>query len=157
MKKIVYIDLDNTLVDFMSGVNIRDEYTINSYRERLDEIPGVFGDMLPMKDAVDSFNELCEIPELDVYILSTAPWGNPSAWSDKLLWVNKYLGANAYKRLILTHHKELNGGWMLIDDRPNNGADKFAGHWIQFGTETRDWKETVSKVKDILTKEQNNV
>lgn len=156
MKKVLYIDLDNTLVDFMSGVNAQDERVVEEYRGRLDEIPGVFGAMLPMKDAVDSFNELCAIPELDVYILSTAPWENPSAWSDKLIWVKKYLGANAYKRLILTHHKELNDGWMLIDDRPNNGADRFAGYWIEFGTD-RDWKETVQTVRDMLAMENNNV
>jgi 5'-nucleotidase len=46
----------------------------------------------------------------DTYILSTSPWENPSAWSDKLLWVKHHLGSICYKRLILTHHKNLNVG-----------------------------------------------
>ena len=53
----------------------------------------------------------------DIYILSTAPWDNPSAWSDKLEWVKRYLGEVCYKRLILSHHKNLNAGDYLIDDR----------------------------------------
>ena len=61
----------------------------------------------------------------DTYVLSTAPWENPSAWSDKLVWVKKHLGQLAYKRLILSHHKNLNSGDFLVDDRTRNGVDKF--------------------------------
>ena len=48
----------------------------------------------------------------DLYILSTAPWGNPSAWTDKLEWIKKHFDSDRpegtfYKRLILTHHKNL--------------------------------------------------
>jgi 5'(3')-deoxyribonucleotidase len=76
----------------------------------------------------------------DVYILSTAPWKNTSAWSDKLEWVKKYLGEIAHKRLILTHHKDLNKGDYLIDDRPNNGASEFEGELLTFGSERfPDW------------------
>ena len=65
--------------------------------------------------------------------MSTAPWGNPTAWSDKLEWVKKHLGEVAKKRLILSHNKQLNKGDYLIDDRSRNGADKFDGEHIQFG------------------------
>jgi len=77
----------------------------------------------------------------DTYILSTAPWENHRAWSDKLIWVKKHLGEPAYKRLILSHHKNLNAGDYLIDDRLKNGADRFAGEHIHFKTdEFPDWK-----------------
>ncbi|RLD02899.1 MAG: hypothetical protein DRI65_13965, partial [Chloroflexota bacterium] len=75
------------------------------------------------------------------YILSTAPWDNRSAWSDKLDWVKKHLGKSAYKRLILTHHKDLNRGDFLVDDRDKNGADQFQGELIKFGSEKfSDWE-----------------
>lgn len=45
------------------------------------------------------------------------------------------LGEVAYKRLILSHHKNLNKGDYLIDDRTKNGVDKFEGEHIHFGTE----------------------
>jgi len=55
------------------------------------------------------------------YILSTSPWKNPSAGIHKVEWVQKYLADKpddpAYKRLILTHHKNLNKGDFRIDDR----------------------------------------
>jgi 5'(3')-deoxyribonucleotidase len=76
----------------------------------------------------------------DVYILSTAPWDNPSAWTDKLLWVKNHLGNRARKRLILSHHKNLNKGHYLIDDRLKNGAAQFEGEHIQFDTDQfKDW------------------
>jgi len=85
-----------------------------------------------MPGAIDSFIELTN--HFETYVLSTAPWDNPSAWSDKLLWIKKYLGKLAFKRLILTHHKNLNTGDYLIDDRTARGADLFSGEHIHFGT-----------------------
>jgi 5'-nucleotidase len=76
----------------------------------------------------------------DTYVLSTAPWNNPSAWSDKLEWVKANLGNPAHKRLILTHHKELNRGDFLVDDRDKNGAREFVGELILFRSDRfPDW------------------
>lgn len=102
MKKILYVDMDNVLVDFPSGPARMPAGLRNKYEGRADEIPGIFSKMDPMPGAVDAFNALSKI--FDTYILSTAPWENPSAWSDKLEWVKKHLGKSAYKRLILSHH-----------------------------------------------------
>ena len=79
--------------------------------------------MEPLEGAKEAFETLAA--DYDTYILSTAPWENPSAWSDKLLWVKKNLGNAAYKKLILSHHKNLNAGNFLIDDRTKNGAGEF--------------------------------
>ena len=43
-------------------------------------------------------------------------------------------GKSAHKRLILSHHKNLNHGDFLVDDRTKNGVDKFQGMHIHFGT-----------------------
>ena len=138
-KKILYIDMDDVLVDFKSGIDQLDELTKIKYDGRMDEVPGIFSKMLPLKDAVESFIELSKI--FDTYILSTAPWENHTAWSDKLIWVKKYLGERAYKRLILTHHKDLNAGDFLVDDRDKNGAAEFKGEFIQYGEgDFPDWR-----------------
>lgn len=137
-KKILYVDMDNVLVDFVSGINRLDADTVKEFDGRLDDVPGIFGLMEPMDGAIEAFEKLSEI--YDTYILSTAPWDNPTAWSDKLMWVKKYLGKVAWKRLILSHHKNLNHGIYLIDDRTKNGADKFSGEHIHFGTDQfPDW------------------
>ena len=141
--KTLYVDMDNVLVDFPSGIaKVPNDLQIQ-YQDRLDEVPGIFSLMDPMPEAIESYNFLAK--HFDTYILSTAPWHNPSAWSDKLLWVQKYLGESAYKRLILSHHKNLNDGDYLIDDRTKNGADRFVGEHIHFGTKHfPDWRSVVS-------------
>ena len=130
MKKILYIDMDNVLVDFPSAFCHFNEDTLKRYKHNRDEIPGIFSLMTPMPGAIDAFKELSQ--RFDTYILSTAPWENPSAWSDKLLWVKEHLGEIAYKRLILSHHKNLNRGDYLVDDRTKNGAEKFQGELVLF-------------------------
>jgi len=147
MKKILYVDMDNVLVDFPSAFPLLPEETRREYDDRLDEVPGIFDLMKPLPHAVEAFQELSLL--YDAYILSTSPWENPSAWSDKLLWVKRHLGKNAYKRLILSHHKNLNQGHFLIDDRTKNGADKFTGKHILFGSpEFPDWPAIVSYLRE---------
>lgn len=146
MKRIVYVDMDNVLVDFRSGISRISKEAASEYEGRLDEVPGIFSLMDPMPEAIDAFGELSQ--RFDTYILSTSPWENPSAWSDKLLWVKKHLGSSAYKRLILSHHKNLNSGHFLIDDRTNNGADRFQGEHIKFGSDRfPGWQAVLSYLR----------
>lgn len=132
-KKILYVDMDNVLVDFTSGIAQLSREELNQYRDRLDEVPDMFGKMTPVEGAVEAIGRLSEV--YDVYILSTAPWRNPSAWRDKLEWVSKYFGDMLKKRLILSHHKNMNRGDYLIDDRLKNGAGEFNGELIRFGSD----------------------
>ena len=147
--KTLYIDMDNTLVDFRSKLEGVDPSVLKKYRGRIDEIPGFFAVMQPMPGAIKAYYELSDL--YDTYILSTAPWHNPSAWQHKIEWVHLHFGENeklrkgkknpAYKRLILSHHKNLNRGDFLVDDRPHkNGADEFKGEVIKFGSKKYpDW------------------
>lgn len=143
MAKILYVDMDNVLVDFRSAFTHFSPELLYEYEGRQDELPGIFSKMAPMPGAIEAFTRLSQ--SFESYVLSTAPWNNPSAWSDKLEWVKSYLGPNAYKRLILTHHKHLNVGDYLVDDRPNNGADRFSGELISFGSpQFPDWSSISS-------------
>ncbi len=99
--KILYVDMDNVLVDFPSGIaRVPDEIRA-SYEDRLDEVPGIFGLMEPMPNAIESYEFLSQY--FDTYILSTAPWHNRNAWSDKLQWVQKLCGLNLIQLISLTH------------------------------------------------------
>ena len=132
-KKRLYFDMDGVLVDFMSGVNKVSDEVRQQYAGRLDEIPGVFALMEPMPGAIDAVHKLAE--HYDVYILSTAPWNNPSAWADKVSWVTKHLDDVFHKRMVVTHCKHLCQGDYLIDDRSKHGASEFSGEWLQFGSD----------------------
>ena len=67
--------MDNVLVDFQSGLDKIDDETKSLYRakgagdkDRLDEIPGLFGKMDPMPGAIEAVHKLAEV--YDVFILS---------------------------------------------------------------------------------------
>ena len=131
--KTVYVDMDNVLVNFQSGIDSLTDEQKQDFKDDLDDVPGIFSKMKPVDGAIEAYKELTK--HFDVYILSTAPWNNPSAWTDKLLWVQEYLGDLAHKRLILSHNKNLNAGDFLIDDRTANGAGDFSGEHIHFLSE----------------------
>jgi 5'(3')-deoxyribonucleotidase len=152
-KKIVYVDMDNVLVDFPKGIECLSEEDKRKYEGNYDECPNIFSLMPPLPDALESYRFLAQ--NFDTYILSTSPWKNPSAWIHKLQWVQKHLGDKpadpAYKRLILTHHKNLNKGDFLIDDRDSNGASLFEGKHIWFGKcPFPDWKAVIDYMNEFV-------
>ena len=58
--------------------------------------------------------------------------------------------APAYKRLILSHHKNLNRGNFLVDDREKNGADRFEGELVRFGSEEfTDWDAVLKHLRPL--------
>ena len=149
MKKILYVDMDNVLVDFPSAFPLISAELLAEYCGREDEIPGIFGKMAPFPYAIESYEKLATL--FDTYILSTSPWENRTAWSDKLDWVKQHLGQTAHKRLILTHNKHLNHGHFLIDDRLKNGADRFTGELVHFRGDNRfpDWPSVVAYLEPL--------
>lgn len=100
---------------------------------------GFFLSLPLMDDALTSVEAIAK--EYEVYFCSTAPWTNINAGSEKRIWIEHYFGELAFKRLILTHRKDLIIGDYLIDDRTKNGAGEFRGKHIHFGSiEFPDWK-----------------
>ena len=140
-KKRLYFDMDGVIVDFASALQLQSEETLKEYEGRLDEIPGLFSQMKPMPGALEAVRRLNET--YDCYILSTAPWNNPSAWSDKVAWITEHLDDVFHKKMIITHCKHLCKGNYLIDDRDKHGASEFEGEWIHFGSERFPNWETV--------------
>ena len=149
-KKIIYFDMDGVLVDLAAKIATYDKDYIATCQkdDTIDCIPDLFLNPHPMAGAIDAFNKFVNSDKYDVYILSTAPWNNPDAWMHKRKWVAKYLGAGAYKRLILSHNKHLNIGDYLVDDRTKNGAGDFTGQLLQFGSDKfPDWNSIINYLK----------
>lgn len=144
MKKIIYIDLDNTLADY---VGMAKEQGLDLSEAK--RVEGFFRILKPMPGAIESYNKLAE--HFDVYILSTAPWSNPHSLYEKILWVKQYL-PTAYKNVIFSHHKDLNRGDYLIDDSLKNGAQDFHGQHIQIHSPAfPTWDDVLS----YISKQEN--
>lgn len=144
MKKLL-IDMDGVLVDFGKKVNEIDlDDTISMhFKKSPDEIEGVFRDLEPLKNAVKSVIKLHESGKYDLFIATTAPWNNPSSFSDKRIWIEEHFGEIFKKKMFITHRKDLLMGDYLIDDRLANGAADFKGELIHFGWnyETQSWND----------------
>ncbi len=138
----VCIDLDGVVVDYEQGTKAWKE-------QHGDREEGMFLSFPPIEGAIDAVQLLLGDPRFDVYFVSTAPWSNPSAWTDKRLWLEQHFGEVVKKRLVLTHRKDLVVGDVLIDDRPNNGALEFPGWWMHFGSEEiPHWRAVISLLCD---------
>jgi 5'-nucleotidase len=149
MKKIILIDMDGVLVKEPTKEHINEKIKKVFRKGKRDDdsqihwsdIPEIFLDLEPMDGAIDAYTKLSQ--EYELYVVSTSPWNNPSAWTDKRLWIGKHLPI-ANKRLFLTHNKHMIIGDYLIDDRLKNGSEKFTGKHIHFGQEPfENWNKVL--------------
>jgi hypothetical protein len=63
MKKILYVDMDNVLVDFPSGIQRISPELYKEYADNLDDAPGIFSLMNLIKDALGAYEELSRLFE----------------------------------------------------------------------------------------------
>ena len=147
-KEKIFVDMDGVLVNFQSGIDKLSEKQKRDYaddgtgKSHYDDVPNIFSLMEPMPGAIEAVGKLKDMG-YDMYILSTAPWGNHSAWSDKVAWVTECLDDVFHKRMIITHCKGLLAAQKdayLIDDREGHGASDFGERHLQFGSDRfPDW------------------
>ncbi len=128
---LIYVDLDGVTADLECAILTKYGSDAN-IGKIVDTDPEIFDNLPLIPGAKDGIIALMSQGH-EIYFLSTAPWENPRAWASKRQWVEKHFGIHAYKRLILTHRKDLVIGDYLIDDRTANGAGKFKGIHIHFG------------------------
>ena len=77
--KILDIDMDSTLLDFRAKLNGIDQKLRSTEVART--VPGLFSSCR-WRSALDAFTRSCP-RSFDTYILSTAPWKEPSAWQHR--------------------------------------------------------------------------
>lgn len=135
-KKVIYIDMDGVLVDLETSFEMffkRNPHLRERYKDNPDHIQGVFRDAPPKEGAISAVNRLNQSGRYDLFIATSAPWGNPQSATEKRFWVEQYFGKTFHKKMFITHRKDLLMGDYLIDDRLKNGAGEFKGELIHFG------------------------
>ena len=139
-KKIVYVDMDHTLCDFSTSyLKYKKDFPDIEYPHSL---PGFFSGLAPMPNAIEVFQWLANLDNVDLYILTAPSVRNPSSYTEKRLWVEEHLGMESAYKLIISPNKGLNLGHYLIDDYiEGKGQENFQGKLLQFGSsEYPDWK-----------------
>lgn len=144
MKKIVYIDMDDTLADFMGAYEIARERNPAMMFPQAEY--GFFANLEPLEDAVESVQRLLDSEHLSPYILTAPSTINPLCYTEKRIWVEQYLGMEMVERLIISPDKSLLKGDYLVDDIPEGkGQESFEGELLQFASTTYpDWQSVMS-------------
>lgn len=150
MKKLrIFLDMDGVLADFEKAAN---EYIKQNskgirqpgFRPDLELDFSKFDVIQGAKEAVQMMIDMGH----DVFIASTPPWNNPSAWGQKGEWINEHFPA-LKRKVFLTHRKDLLIGDVLIDDTTYRGQTEFNGKFIHFGQHgSANWTEVMCILRD---------
>lgn len=153
-RKVIFLDMDGVLADYQGAVKKLPIEMYEKYKGKHDEIPNFFITFDPIEGSLHAVDVLKK--HFDLFILSTGSWNNNTSLSDKIEWIKQKFGYGAespfYKRVILSHRKDVMIGDYLIDDRTVNGAKDFKGEFIHFGSEGL---ETWDKVLLYIINKEN--
>ena len=132
-KKIVYIDMDDTLCDYLSAhqsaMKLRPEIQFPQSQ------PGFFHGLLPLPGGIEVMKQLLASENYDPFILTAPSIMNPFCYTEKRTWVEEHLGMEYVYRLIISPRKDLLIGEYLVDDyNEGKGQEVFQGKIIHFGT-----------------------
>jgi len=144
--KVVYIDMDDTLVQF---TKLYSELKIES-PELLypHSLKGFFRNLEPVENAQNAWRMLITSEGYKPYILTAPSIKNIHSFSEKAESVKRLFGETALDRLIVSGHKHLLKGDILIDDQATGkGQDMFDGDFIHFGSkEYPDWLNVMQRL-----------
>jgi hypothetical protein len=148
-KLIIHLDMDGVLANFEKAMTEHPKHGTKGWKPdgALD-----FSKFEPMPGSIEAVEQIIALGH-DVYVASTAPWNNPSAWGQKRNWIAEHFPA-LKRKVTLTHHKNLLIGDILIDDTTYRGQKDFNGTFIHFKPNLGvDWKfcvETITTMTNLL-------
>ena len=137
----ILIDMDGVLADFVGEAE-----KLGLTLDEAELTEGFFLNLPVIKDAVWGVLELDSMGH-DLYVCTTAPWDNPSAWMEKRIWIEKVFGDVFNRKLIMTHQKSMIAADILIDDRKSEQTKSFKGTWYWFRKDGADWKAVVNSIE----------
>ncbi len=147
-KLTIYIDMDGVLANFAKAAGQLSKNLPENISEKvnMDEVLN-FSHFEPMPNAIESVKKIIEMGH-DVFIASTPPWNNPSAWGQKRDWIEEHL-PELKRKVFLTHRKDMLIGDVLIDDTTYRGQKDFNGTFIHFGQHGMDWPTVVGTIETM--------
>lgn len=145
MKKIVFIDLDDTIADFSGSPLLPDGYPFDVHA--MYE-PGFFLSLKVIPGALSAVREIIRMG-YDVHILSQPVAESSHSYSEKVQWVGLHF-PELITKINLTQYKGLFKGDYLIDDNKEKWKDKFEANggkfvWFQYG---RQYPESLKKTEE---------
>jgi len=136
MKKILYIDMDDVLADFLKSYH--HHVKMNPAIQFPQATYGFFSELEPIPNAIESVKKLIADEQFDVYVLTAPSVRNPMCYTEKRLWIEKYFGLEFCERLIICSNKGLIKGDFLIDDYASGkGQEHFQGELLHFGPKAK--------------------
>lgn len=150
--KIVFLDMDGVLADFISGIGYAPE-SVNEHGQPYYEDPKemynqyFFEYLDPLPFAKEAVAKLLSEYNVELHIASK-PLANEFCASEKYIWVAKHFPA-LLKRTHLLQEKGLLLGDYLVDD-DLRWRDKFKGTMIHFNTSNpqESWEKVLETLKD---------
>jgi 5'-nucleotidase len=144
MKKAlrIFIDMDGVLANFEKAASQIPDV------KRPDEVLD-FSTFEPMVGAIEAVHKIIDMGH-DVFIASTPPWNNPSAWGQKRDWIEEHI-PELEKKIVLTHRKDLLIGDILIDDTTYRGQKDFQGEFMHFGVghNKMNWPQITDVIQQL--------
>ena len=136
-KKIVYVDMDDTICDYTSNFwKYKKENPSVVYPQ---SILGFYKNILPIEGAIDSVKKINE--NYNLYFATRPSYMNLHCYSEKAEWIANHFGIHWVSKLILIPDKSLLIGDYLIDDYP---WKNFKGEWIRY---ENNWNVILQKLK----------
>lgn len=140
MKKILYLDMDDTLADFCGHFKDSPVDTSKMYNE------GFFRDLKPVAGALAGVRKLAALG-YELHILTQPVAESAYCYMEKMQWIGMWF-PELISKLHMVQDKGLMRGHYLIDDNAVKWRKKFesgGGHFIHFEyTKNNDAKNRVA-------------
>lgn len=150
-KKILLIDMDETLCDFSGSPDLRAWQEKKRNPSAMFEV-GFFRHLVPLPGAIAGVMELLSSNLYDIYVLSQPVAKSPHSYSEKVEWILTYL-PDLRDKIILCQDKYMVKGDILIDDDKSRWG-KFDGKFVHFNRDKHPFSQWQSIVESLLKDER---
>lgn len=152
MKKIVFVDMDDTIADFQGSHH----FPKDQCREHIHEMynTNFFLSLKVIKGALVAVRQIIRMG-YDVQILSQPLAESAHSYSEKVQWIGLHF-PELISKINFTQDKGLFRGDYLIDDNPQKWKEKFeanGGKFIHFDY-TQDHEKNWKQIAEFLKNEK---